>query len=261
MSTSPQDQPSPAPQASHSLPSYDPDTAATHEDEQSDDSPQSPSQPSQDPHPPFDPVFTLLTNTTTNATTHPRVHYIFSDDDPSLLPSAIADDPSRRALLIDLLPSQPSASASRTPAWRVSWAASLSPDFALTSSRISEHENGSSGVDVMLRLEGVEREPVELKRVAGGGGDGEGSDEEAGSRGIEKGDMEDKEALVEDFRRRMGVLQKVVDEAAKREAVVAPYREEERGDEQEEEAEDDDDDDNEEAVTSGPRGDEDARQG
>ncbi|KAH8179451.1 hypothetical protein LIA77_00970 [Sarocladium implicatum] len=256
MSTSPQDLPSPPPQPPHELPSYASEIAASHEEQPHDDSqPESPSQPSQDPHPPFDPVFTLLTNTTTNATTHPRVHYIFSDDDPSLLSSAIADDPDRRALLIDLLPSQPSASASRTPAWRVSWAASLSPDFALTSSRIAEHENGSSGVDVMLRLEGVEREPVDLKRVPGGGEE-EGSDEEGGSRGIDKGDMEDKEALVEDFRRRMGVLQKVVDEAAKREAVMAPYREQEEHNEEEA----DEDDDNEEAVTSGPRVDEDTKQ-
>ncbi|KFH46432.1 hypothetical protein ACRE_026920 [Hapsidospora chrysogenum ATCC 11550] len=59
-------------------------------------------------HPPFEPLFTLLTNTSTNTTIHPRVHYLFSDDDPSMLTSAVAaatstttstDNPRDRALI------------------------------------------------------------------------------------------------------------------------------------------------------------------
>lgn len=40
--------------------------------------------------PPFHPLFTLVTDTTSRATHHPRVHYIFSDDDPDILTEALA---------------------------------------------------------------------------------------------------------------------------------------------------------------------------
>lgn len=40
--------------------------------------------------PPFQPLFTLVTDSTTRATHHPRVHYIFSDDDPDILTEALA---------------------------------------------------------------------------------------------------------------------------------------------------------------------------
>ncbi|ROV95906.1 hypothetical protein VSDG_05143 [Cytospora chrysosperma] len=40
--------------------------------------------------PPFQPLFTLVTDSTTRATHHPRVHYIFSDDDPEILTEALA---------------------------------------------------------------------------------------------------------------------------------------------------------------------------
>jgi hypothetical protein len=109
---------------------------------------------------------------------------------------------------------------------------------------LSEQQHDGSGAagDAMLRLEGVEREPVELKQLPQRRS--EDSDDEDGGVGVEP---EDQEALVEDFKRRMGVLQKVIDEASKRESTVAgPFEQEE-----------DDDDDNEEAVTSGPRGDDD----
>ncbi|KUI55754.1 hypothetical protein VP1G_03176 [Cytospora mali] len=43
----------------------------------------------QQPHP-FQPLFTLVTDSTTRATHHPRVHYIFSDDDPDILTEALA---------------------------------------------------------------------------------------------------------------------------------------------------------------------------
>ncbi|ROV91515.1 hypothetical protein VMCG_09437 [Cytospora schulzeri] len=49
-----------------------------------------PPQSQQQPPPPFQPLFTLVTDSTTRATHHPRVHYIFSDDDPDILTEALA---------------------------------------------------------------------------------------------------------------------------------------------------------------------------
>ncbi|KAF4985942.1 hypothetical protein FDECE_16223, partial [Fusarium decemcellulare] len=67
--------------------------------DQADDPEHAPPEP---PMPPFEPLFTLLTNSTTNTTVHPRIHYLFSDDDPSLLANpADAADPSHRALVVD----------------------------------------------------------------------------------------------------------------------------------------------------------------
>lgn len=47
-------------------------------------------QPQAHTPPPFQPLFTLVTDTTSRATQHPRVHYIFSDDDPDILTEALA---------------------------------------------------------------------------------------------------------------------------------------------------------------------------
>ncbi|KAK0384163.1 hypothetical protein NLU13_8252 [Sarocladium strictum] len=243
----PRDQASPHQQdaAAHSPPSYDPEASVSPSNEDTQDpepSPQDPDSPQEPSHPPFEPIFTLLANTTTNTITHPRVHYIFTDDDPAPLTDP---DPTRRSLLVDLVPSQPSASASPAPAWSVSWAASLSPDFAVTSSRLTEQQQGEG----MLRLEGVEREPVELERVKGGQEDSEEEEErEEATPGVEM-EQEGQEALVEDFKRRMGVLNKVIDEAQKRELVVLVAEDLEKAGEDEE-----DEDDGEEAVASGGRG-------
>ncbi|KAF4449120.1 hypothetical protein F53441_7516 [Fusarium austroafricanum] len=162
------------------------------------------------PMPPFEPLFTLLTNSTTNTTVHPRIHYLFSDDDPSMLATSV-EDPSHRALVVDLAPAR-GGDSSR---WAVSWAASLTPDFAVTNSSVAVQqsegdENGGSGA-LMLRVEGVEREPVEMRPD---------SLPSSGSGAI---GGEDVDVLAEDFRRRMGVLKKVVDEGEKRRAVVGQY--------------------------------------
>lgn len=102
----------------------------------------------------------------------------------------------------------------------------------------------------MLRLEGVEREPVELERVKRGGQDSEEEEDgEEATPGVEM-EQEGQEALVEDFKRRMGVLNKVIDEAQKRELVVLVAEDLEKAGEDEE-----DEDDDEEAVASGGRGD------
>ncbi|KAI5462143.1 hypothetical protein BGZ63DRAFT_423442 [Mariannaea sp. PMI_226] len=161
--------------------------------------------------PPFEPIFTLLTNTTTNTTIHPQIHYIFSDDDPSILAAAAAADPtSHRALVVDLEP----GSEGSSNRWSVSWASSLSPDFAVTGSSITLQQSESfeeagdddrrGGGSLMLRVNGIEREPVEMRPD---------SLPNSGSGALNR---EDVEGLAEDFRRRMGVLKKVVDEGEKR---------------------------------------------
>ncbi|KAF5565466.1 hypothetical protein FPHYL_4264 [Fusarium phyllophilum] len=157
--------------------------------------------------PPFEPLFTLLTNSTTNTTVHPRVHYVFSDDDPSIL-AAGAQDLSHRPLVVDLAPA-PEGESNR---WAVAWAASLTPDFAVTNSSVAVQqsegeENGGTGA-LMLRVEGIEREPVEMRPE---------SPPNSGSGAI---GGEDVDVLAEEFRRRMGLLKKVVDEAEKRRLVI-----------------------------------------
>ncbi|KAG5946530.1 hypothetical protein E4U60_003987 [Claviceps pazoutovae] len=181
------------------------------------------------PPPPLEPFFTLLTNTTTGTTIHPRVQYLFSDDDLSALvtnqpPSSSLSassslPPSTRPLIVDLVPTPDNTS------WTVSWASSLTPEFALTSSCITvqpDSKNSYNDVDnkethtaaaaaaedksTMLRLEGVERDPPCASRP----GSPPGSES-----GATLG-KEDVEALAEEFRRRFAVLRKVVGESEKR---------------------------------------------
>lgn len=180
--------------------------------------------------PPFEPLFTLLTNTTTNTTIHPRVRYIFADDDPSLLLSGPEpEDPHHRALVVDLTPaaanpSSSSSSSSPIPPppndeaaaattrgeWSVSWASSLTPDFAVTQSSISVVQQGDrDDGSVMLQIDGVEREVV---------APGQPSNTASPSNSTGSGlvGKDDADALVEDFRRRMGVLKKVVGQGERR---------------------------------------------
>ncbi|KAI8278000.1 hypothetical protein K4K59_009319, partial [Colletotrichum sp. SAR11_240] len=113
--------------------------------------PQQQQQPAED-HPPsdahpatpkLDPAgfFTLVSNASTNTTHHPTVRYIFADDDPDVLTSALAAQhaanqassssssaaaaPSNRAILLDVVPGEDGR-------WTVASAASLSADFAVT---------------------------------------------------------------------------------------------------------------------------------
>lgn len=162
----------------------------------------------------FEPLFTLLTNTTTNSTVHPRVHYLFSDDDAASVLAAQdpSSSPSARSLIVDLAPSAAGG-------WAVSWASSLTPDFAVTGTQVEV--SGGDGGALMLRVDGVEREPVEPNTAAAAGA--------AGLRGSGSGSgvqatREDVDALLEDFRRRMGVLNKVVGQGEKRRAAVGKER-------------------------------------
>ncbi|KAK0757679.1 hypothetical protein N5P37_009693 [Trichoderma harzianum] len=167
--------------------------------------------------PPFEPIFTLLTNNTTNTTVHPRVHYLFSDDDASAVLTAPQTDPLHRALVVDLAP--PAAPNGK---WTVSWASSLTPDFAITASQLSlqQHGSGSEGNDaeagsksVVLRVEGVEREAVASRP---------NSLPSSGSGIVGR---ENVDQLTEEFKRRMGVLKKVVDEGERRREAMSRLNE------------------------------------
>lgn len=95
----------------------------------------------------------------------------------------------------------------------MSWASSLTEDLAVTDAQLQKQGDG------MLRLEAVEREPVE----AGAGGSGTRRDSTAavspGTTGAAV--EEDVDGLVEDFKRRMGVLRKVVGQGDKRTAQIS----------------------------------------
>lgn len=179
--------------------------------------------PAEDPTPAaatpaFEPLFTLLTNTTTNTTIHPRVHYLFSDDDPSILSAPATPDPSHRALVVDL--AHDAAGGTGTGGWSVAWASSLSPDFAVAESSISVVQQGDrDDGSVMLKIDGVEREPVNARPAnSGEGGGGGGSPSNSGGSGTVG--KEDVDSLVDDFRRRMGVLRRVVGQGDKRRDVL-----------------------------------------
>ncbi|KAK2601661.1 hypothetical protein QQS21_004812 [Conoideocrella luteorostrata] len=171
--------------------------------------------------PPFEPFFTLLTNTTTGSTIHPRVQYLFSDDDTSILANNPDRDPDHRALVVDLAPAPDNTS------WSVSWASSLSPDFALTSSHVAvQHDdNNNDDKSTMLRLEGVERDAVESSRGGSRGGSRPASLPSSAS-GAALGTpgapgRVDLDSLAEEFKRRLGVLKKVVGESEKRRQIMA----------------------------------------
>ncbi|KAJ4418048.1 hypothetical protein N0V82_005802 [Gnomoniopsis sp. IMI 355080] len=130
----------------------------------------SPNQQQQQLLPPFQPLFTLVTDSTTGATHHAHVHYIFSDDEPDLLTDALgqyntqhqqqqqqqtttassgsssakpAPPTTDRAILLDLVPKpsagEPSSSSSTSvaPAYDVAWASSLSADWAVVSAKVT----------------------------------------------------------------------------------------------------------------------------
>lgn len=147
-----------------------------HDDDEIDPTPQPP---------PFHPLFTLVTDSNTRQTHHPRVHYIFADDDPEILTKALAEysdhrtsskenirrssssrgsgasqsnplPPPERAIVLDLVPvtpanpSNPTGTDSGTakpppPPYEVACASSLSPDWAVVTAKLSPMS--SSGTD------------------------------------------------------------------------------------------------------------------
>ncbi|ORY68622.1 uncharacterized protein BCR38DRAFT_482125 [Pseudomassariella vexata] len=185
--------------------------------------------------PPFAPIFTLVNNTSTRTTHHPKVHYIFSDDDPDLLTQALAQqhdanlhnsasDPalSDRAVILDL--AQDSEGG-----YNVSWASSLSPSWAVVNAQVSQisppsSDGGGGGGGssdnpkkpgrLMLRIEGVESGGIgdgELKLSSEGSRQGSRSGSGSGSGQHKEKEGEDYTTLVDEFEKRMCILKKVVD--------------------------------------------------
>ncbi|CEJ88819.1 hypothetical protein VHEMI04848 [[Torrubiella] hemipterigena] len=160
--------------------------------------------------PPFEPVFALLTNNTTNSTIHPRVHYVFSDDDATPLDAESADDPSHRPIVVDLVPNE------ANDGWKVSWASSLSPDFAVVATELSKQQQGSADGEadastgtLMLRIDGVTREPVDTRF------DPDNSQPNSGSASGAIG-KDEAESLADEFRRRLAGMKTVVDAGQQR---------------------------------------------
>lgn len=193
--------PEPSPPATETTPSA---PALGTEAQTQQKSTESSSPPPPPPQPPFEPLFTLLTNSTTGATIHPHVQYLFSDDDDtSILSSVNTDDPDHRTVVVDLAPTEQNT-------WSVQYASSLSPDFAITSSQLAIQQNDGD-TSTMLRLEGVERESLDAS-----GGSRPGSLPSSGSGALGRDVVE----LADEFKRRMGVLKKVVGESERRRGIV-----------------------------------------
>ena len=190
--------------------------------------------------PRFQPLFTLVSDATARggapSTHHPRVHYVFADDDPyelarALDAAAAGDDGSEagsragagadRAILLDLVPAADGAG----PGYEVAAASSLSPDWAVTAARVDRMEGspppssaGAAGAEeggaLVLRIEGLSLapdapSPVPAKTPSPSeemqSSDGSGRAAAAGPP------PEDYGLLMDEFDRRMGVLRKVVE--------------------------------------------------
>lgn len=227
---------------SHSRP-HTPQTTAAPAEEQTQLSSPSPLQPAQ---PPFSPLFTLITSAaqSSNRQTvhHPTVHYVFADDDPETLTAALAhhhrgayDDgeeeegsssnPVDRAILLDM---EPAADGSGL---EVAWASSLTPDWAVTSARVSQMEGGGggwatsdpSGNNMILKIEGVS---IELG--SGPLGKAPTPDDELHSSGASAGRQQppplpvtdEYGELLQDFEKRMLTLRKVVEAGAARQRAL-----------------------------------------
>ena len=193
--------------------------------------------------PPFSPLFTLVASTShpSNRQTiqYPTVHYIFADDDPEILTTALAhhhgsafqnneednerDNPPDRAVLLDM---ETAADGSGVD---VSWASSLTPDWAVTSARVSRMEGGSGGgVAVgpggsnVLKIEGVSLEPSsgrlgktpasETELQSSGGSTGRQQQQQPATEGYAD--------LLQEFEKRMSTLRMVADAAMARQRAL-----------------------------------------
>ncbi|KAI0178541.1 hypothetical protein GGR52DRAFT_260793 [Hypoxylon sp. FL1284] len=196
--------------------------------------------------PPFAPIFTLVNNTSTRTTHHPHVRYVFSDDDPDVLTQALADLdpelggstadptlPTNRAMILDLAPD----TAGR---YKVAWASSLSPSWAVLDAQLSqisppssdgESNNGNEGGDgssradrLMLRIEGVDSNALgsegDVSGAASRQGSGSGSGGGSGQHDRER-EPEDYTSLIDKFERRMSTLRKIADAGEERRRKMA----------------------------------------
>ncbi|KAH0437755.1 hypothetical protein CcaCcLH18_03651 [Colletotrichum camelliae] len=168
--------------------------------------------------PKLDPAgfFTLISNASTNTTHHPTVRYIFADDDPDVLTSALAAQhdanqassssssaaaaaaPNNRAILLDVVPGEDGR-------WTVASAASLSADFAVTQASIERQEGEKEGGGMVLKIDGVEGDGS-----AGGGAGDKAESLPSSNSAVAKSGGEEYGPLLEDFERKMTVLRKVV---------------------------------------------------
>ncbi|KAK4097096.1 hypothetical protein N658DRAFT_489466 [Parathielavia hyrcaniae] len=219
--------------------------------------PPPPPPPHQPARPPFSPVFALIASTShsSNRQTihHPTVHYIFADDDPDILTSALAyhhgagyegedgegdsDGPGQtdRGILLNMEPTPDGGSGC---GYEIAWASSLTPDWAVTSARLSRMEeagNSSSGVaagsglgnNLVLKIEGVGIEPT--SPAAGPGPLGmtptpevemQSSDGSSGRQQQPATSSEDYSSLLQEFEKRISTLRKVVEAGAARQRVL-----------------------------------------
>lgn len=200
--------------------------------------------PAQPTQPSFAPLFTLVASTShpSNRQTiqYPTVHYVFADDDPEILTAALAhhhgsafpdnddenerDNPPDRAVLLDMEPTADGSSVD------VTWASSLTPDWAVTSARVSRMEAGSGGgVAVgpggshVLKIEGVSLEPS-----AGRLGKTPASETELQSSGGSTGRQQQQPPpatesyadLLQEFEKRMSTLRMVAEAAMARQRAL-----------------------------------------
>ncbi|KAM0283864.1 hypothetical protein ACHAQH_002245 [Verticillium albo-atrum] len=224
-------------------------------------------------HPPLDPAgfFTLVTNTkfgatasTSQQTHHPRIQYIFADDDPTVLTAALADSharnqaasssshgsakPKNHAILVDVAPAE-DGKAGDVASWRVTSASSLSGDFAVTDARITRMEESSAargakadgggqdddgendGGALMLKIEGVEMTGEDTTGVLGESLPGSQSSVRSG------GGKEDYAVLLEEFDKQMAILKKVIAAGEERAVKTEPAQIEESPQQQRQESE------------------------
>jgi hypothetical protein len=164
-----------------------------------------------------------VNNDTTRSTHHPTVHYIFADDDPDILTQALANQHlagttnpedsdtnpehshisanTTRAVVLDVAPTADGTS------WEVSWASSLSPDWAVVGAQISRIEDVEDGDDapgggLVLKIDGVDHDVPTAGPVEDLPSSGSGAAHISG--------REDYTALTGEFDKRMAVMRKVV---------------------------------------------------
>lgn len=180
------------------------------------------------------------TASTAPLTHHPRVQYIFADDDPAVLSAALADahtrntastssaraNPTREhGILVDVEPVTDPKTGKHTGEWRIASASSLSGDFAVTEAKMTRIDDSSSaaavgggggskslkpgaepdaGGTMMLKIDGVEMTDDD---------NGPGTDSLPGSQSADRsvsGDKEDYGALIEEFDKHMAMIKKIV---------------------------------------------------
>jgi len=189
------------------------------------------------------------------------VHYIFADDDPEILTEALArhhhtaeelegDDPESdqpgsqdgrhdsagdRAILLDLAP----APGGPGSGLEVSWASSLTPDWAVVGAHIArsvdgddgpspqpqgttahQHQRGAAGTGpLILRVEGVAVEVTPAPPGAPGRDLGQlegGANRQQQQPAHQRAPSDEYPGLMDEFEKRMGVLRRVVDTGEER---------------------------------------------